>query len=234
MEGKIARGGCGNEPEVTAASKDSCGVDLGAGRPDAGLARSVGRLFSATECQALLTITTLGFERDKAIDALVKAEWGLKAAVGVLVGVKPAAGAAAGEAARAPSPASEARASRPEGAGSGPPPVDPPAPPDPRAPLELGYVVLRTPAHLKHRRGHHRCDWGGLMMRFGIERSQWPRHTLEFYIRIFQNQEPAESLWSEHRLALPIPVDPETPETHIFMIEDNTPSSAGEAQSWVN
>ena len=73
---------------------------------------------------------------------------------------------------------------------------------------------------------------GCLMMRFGIERSQWPRHNLGFYIRIFQNQEQADSLWSEQRHALPIPVDPETPETRIFMIEDNTPSSAGEAQSW--
>ena len=73
------------------------------------------------------------------------------------------------------------------------------------APLELGYIVLRTPDSLSHLRGHHRATWGELLRRLSLT----PQSSRAgFYIRLYTTPEAAQDLWRQQRLALPIPVDP--------------------------
>ena len=73
---------------------------------------------------------------------------------------------------------------------------------------ELGYVVLRTPSHLVHLRGHHECGWDRLMPRLGINRQEWPRRKAGFYIRHYESEAHAVKLWTDQRLKLPIPRNP--------------------------
>lgn len=84
--------------------------------------------------------------------------------------------------------------------------------PEPRggqgAPLELGYLVLRAPPPNAHLRGHHRCSWGELMARLGIQRELWPSNRAGYHLRCFTDAGEADRHWAAQRLARPIPVDP--------------------------
>ena len=74
------------------------------------------------------------------------------------------------------------------------------------AALDLGYMVLRTPDHLRHLRGHHRVEWHSLLRRLGLT----PGFSRQgYYIRRFQLREQAEAQWTAQRLQLPFPVDPQ-------------------------
>ena len=72
-------------------------------------------------------------------------------------------------------------------------------------PLELGYLVLLTPSHQGHLRGHHRASWGELLNRLGLRTGQ---SRAGYSIRKFVTQERANDLWTSKRLCFPIPVDP--------------------------
>jgi len=78
----------------------------------------------------------------------------------------------------------------------------------PSGALDLGYLVLRCPEGAGHLRGHHRCDWGALMLRLGVDRSRWQENKKGYYIRCYTTQEAAQALWQAQRLALPVPLDP--------------------------
>ena len=73
------------------------------------------------------------------------------------------------------------------------------------AAVHLGYMVLCTPDHLLHLRGHHRVDWQSLLRRLWLTPSFSKRG---FHIRRYQAREQAEAQWTAQRLQLPFPVDP--------------------------
>ena len=169
---------------------DECGPEPEPVAPDGGLARTVGRLFSASECGSLVQVMGMGFSRDGALTALIDAQWNVEVALSALLDGAPS------QTSGAASPAAGLASA-----------VDPAGPAAPVV-LELGYVVLRAPISASALRGHHRCDWDALMRRLDIPRRRWPEFRAGYYIRLYKSQGDAEKLWADQRLALPIPVDP--------------------------
>ena len=170
--------------------RDEHGPESEPAGPDGGLARTVGRLFTASECASLVQVLGMGFGRDGALLALIGAEWDVGAVLSALVVDAPSLppGAASSQA----------------GAFADGGPAEPAAPQI----LELGYLVLRAPSTVSALRGHHRCDWDALMRRLDIPRRQWPEFRAGYYIRLYKSPKDAEKLWTDQRLSLPIPVDP--------------------------
>ena len=69
-------------------------------------------------------------------------------------------------------------------------------------PLEpvAGYMVLRTPPHLGHLRGHHRTDWRELMQRLGLK----AQHSRDGWdIRVYPGGHSAGAEWTAVGLHLP-------------------------------
>ena len=76
-------------------------------------------------------------------------------------------------------------------------------------PLEAGYLILKTPPDQSHLRGHHRCDWGELLGRLGLQGEEWWSSSRgRYYLIKYTTLEIAEQKWVDQRLVLPIPVDP--------------------------
>ena len=76
------------------------------------------------------------------------------------------------------------------------------------APLEAGYVLMRAPESLQHLRGHHRCNWSGLLRRLGISHEAWERTRSQYFLPHYRDQATAEAMWQRQGLLLPLPVDP--------------------------
>jgi len=71
-------------------------------------------------------------------------------------------------------------------------------------PMELAYMVLRTPDALSHLRGHHRTTLAGFLNRLGLSPED---SRAGFYIRHFESQAKASDMWRHQPLAPPYPVD---------------------------
>ena len=63
--------------------------------------------------------------------------------------------------------------------------------------IDAGYLVLRTPPELEHHRGLHRCTWGSLQQRLGMQISE---NRTAFCIRRAGTEEQNSDAWARQGL----------------------------------
>ena len=155
---------------------------------------AVEELYTKPELRALKQVMEMGFGRDAVMLALVRARWHVDEAVLQLTA----------EPAEEPQPPEDQPAQQGAIASSSLPPETPSATstgltaqaPGPQAPglpatgppLELGYLVLRTPEGQEQLRGRHRVTWAGLMSRFGLHPSNWSANKRGWYVRLWEHE----------------------------------------------
>ena len=165
--------------------------------------------FSVAELDALAAVVSAGVERDEALLSLVRCRWSARLAIEELADEQLRA-----EAALAPAdmqgpprqPASQ-RAAVGGAVGGSLARSPTPAALQPAA-VDAGYIVIRTPSPNRARRGWHQCDWGALMARLGVPRTDWPQRKAGYYVRLYRSRSDAELHWTRQGLLLPIPVNP--------------------------